>query len=154
MGNLQNLLYLRVFNNRLKSYLQNLLDLFAWNNTFTTLPKTIGDIESLLLVDVRHNTLTDLPLSVSQWSKVEHLYLAGNPLCAELEIPSNLENAKGLCEQQCSVDCHSNMLDNGVCDDKEYTFFYTKHANPNVKPKPNSGCNTVACEYDKGDCPR
>ena len=98
--------------------------------------------------------MTDLPSSVSQWSNVEYLYLAGNPLCANLNIPSNLEGAKGLCEQQCSVGCPSVWLGNGVCSDNDYIYHYTKDVDPNVKPKPNSGCNTKRCEYDKGDCPR
>ena len=160
MGNLQNLLSLRVFNNELKSLpdsvgnLQNLLYFYAWNNTLTSLPKTVGDMKSLIAVDVRHNGLTELPSSVSQWSKVEYLYVAGNPLCAELEIPSNLEGAKGLCEQQCSADCHAHWLGRYGCDDNDLTYYYSKDYNPNVKPKPNSGCNTAACEYDKGECPR
>jgi hypothetical protein len=160
VGNLQNLLYFRVFNNQLQSLpdsvgkLQNLLYFYAWNNTLTSLPTTVGDMKSLIWVDVRHNGLTDLPSSVSQWSKVEYLYLAGNPMCADLNIPSNLKGAKGLCEQQCSVDCPSFLLGRYGCDDNDLTYYYTKNYNPDVKPKPNSGCNTAACEYDKGECPR
>ena len=115
----------------------------------TSLPKSVGDMQSLIDVDVRRNGLTALPSSVSQWSKVKNLYLAGNPLCAKLDIPSNLIGAKGLCEQQCSADCPADWLGNDECDDNDYTYLYVK-----VKPKPNSGCNTAACEYDKGDCPR
>ena len=104
MGNLQNLLVLRAFNNQLKSLpdsvgkLQNLLHLNARSNELTALPKTVGDMTSLIRIDFRYNRLTDLPSSVSQWSKVEYLYLAGNPLCANLDIPSNLKGAKGLCD--------------------------------------------------------
>eukprot|EP00943_MAST-04B_sp_MAST-4B-sp1_P009868 g9868.t1 len=158
VGNLQNLLNLRVFNNRLKSLpdsvgnLQNLQRFLAWNNTLTSLPET-GDMESLTWVDVRHNGLTDLPSSVRQWSNIEYLHLAGNPLCADLDIPSNLKGVKGLCEQQCSVDCPSVWLGNGFCAN-DYIYENTKNYNPNAKPKPNTGCNTAACEYDKGDCPR
>eukprot|EP00505_MAST-04D_sp_SCG-Rhode-Island_P005068 Stramenopile-MAST_4_protein_5068 len=160
VGKLQNLLSLWVFNNQLKSLpdsvgnLQNLIELYAWNNTFTALPKTVSDMKSLIDVDVRHNGLTDLPSSVSQWGRVEYLYLAGNPMCANLDIPNNLKGAKGLCEQQCSVDCPAYLLGRYGCDDNDYTYHNTKKDNPNVKPKPNSGCNTAACEYDEGDCPR
>jgi F0F1-type ATP synthase delta subunit len=160
VGNLQNLIYLKVSNNTIESLpdsvgnLQNLLYLYAWNNTLTALPTMVGDMKSLIAVDVRHNGLTDLPSSVAQWSKVEYFYLAGNPLCADLEIPSNLKEAKGLCEQQCSADCPGDDLGDGECDDNDVTYQLTKNTNPNVKPKPNSGCNTDACEYDKGDCPR
>jgi Leucine-rich repeat (LRR) protein len=159
VGNLQNLRNLKVFNNQLESLpdsvgqLQNLFYLHAWNNTLTSLPKTIGNIKSLSEVDVRHNGLTNLPSSVSQWSWVEYLYLAGNPLCADLNIPSNLKGAKGLCEQQCSADCPASWLDDGVCGDNDFTYYHTKNVNPNAKPKPNSGCNTKSCNYDDGDCP-
>ena len=113
-------------------------------------------MQSLIDVDVRRNGLTALPSSVSQWSKVENLYLAGNPLCTKLDIPSNLKGAKGLCEQQCSADCPAHWLGNDLCDDNDYTYFIVQFYNMpiNVNPKPNSGCNTAACEYDKGDCPR
>ncbi len=162
VGKLHNLLGLLVFNNRLESLpdsvgeLQNLRYFFAWNNTLTTLHKTVGNIESLISVDVRHNGLTDLPSSVSKWSKVEYLALAGNPLCADLEIPNNLKGAKGLCNQQCSVDCPSDWLGRYGCDDNDFTYMFVQRNDVpiNVKPKSNSGCNTDACEYDKGECPR
>jgi len=162
VGNLQNLIELNIFNNRLESLpdnvrnLKNLLYFYAWNNALTALPKTVGDMKSLIWVDVRHNGLTDMPSSVTQWSKVEYLYLVGNPLCANLNIPSNLKGAKGLCEQQCSTNCLAHWLGDGECDDNGYTYGEVQANNVpiNVKPKPNSGCNTAACEYDKGDCPR
>jgi hypothetical protein len=163
VGNLRNLLSLRVFNNRLVSLpesvgkLHKLKLFYVWNNTLTSLPKTVGDMKSLIWVDVRHNGLTDLPSSVSQWSNIEYLYLAGNPLCAKLDIPSNLKVVNRLCEQQCSADCPSVWLGHYGCDDIDLTYYFTKKYNANVKnvkPKPNSGCNTPACEYDKGECPQ
>jgi Leucine-rich repeat (LRR) protein len=156
VGKLLNLIHFEASKNRLTflpdsvGNLKNLIWLYAWNNTLTSLPKTVGNMKSLIDVDVRHNGLTDLPSSVSQWNNIEYLYLAGNPLCANLNIPSNLKGAKGLCEQQCSADCPSVWLGDGFCGDNDYTYHY----NPNVKPKPNSGCNTAACEYDRGDCPQ
>ena len=114
-------------------------------------------MKSLIWIDFRRNGLIDLPSSVSKWSKVEYLYLAGNPLCADdVNIPSNLKGAKGLCEQQCSADCPAHWLGDYGCDDNDYTYYIVQlHNVPmNLKPKPNSGCNTAACEYDKGECPR
>ena len=160
VGKLRNLVELLVFNNQLKSLpdsvgnLQNVQHFLAWNNTLTALPKTVGDMKSLIRVALRHNRLVDLPSSVSQWRNIEYLYVAGNPLCADLSIPSNLKGAKGLCEQQCSVDCPAHFLDHDGCHDNDYTYYLTKRYNPNAQPKPNSGCNTAACEYDKGECPR
>ena len=110
----------------------------------------------LIWVDFRRNGLTDLPSSVSKWSNVEYLYLAGNPLCADVNIPSNLKVAKGLCKQQCSADCPADWLGRFGCNDNNYTYALVQSTNApmNAKPKPNSGCNTPACEYDKGNCPR
>ena len=161
VGNLQRLKYLWIFNNRLTSLpnslgnLPNLRDLFAWNNSLNDLPETIGNIESLIVVDVRHNKLVSLPSSVSQWGMVQYLYLAGNPLCVGLNVPSNLNGAIGLCKQQCSVDCPSEWLGRYGCNDNDKTF-HTLQAQgiQNVKPKQNSGCNTAACAYDEGECPR
>jgi len=163
VGNLHRLMRLYVFNNQLKSLpdsvgnLQKLITFYAWNNTLAALPKTIGNMKSLIAVDVRHNSLRNLPSSASQWSNIEYLYLTGNPMCANLNIPSNLEGAIGLCEQQCSADCPGIFLGNGKCNDLHF-IYATVAANRFPiylkKPKPNSGCNTAACEYDKGDCPR
>ena len=158
MGGLKNLIHLRVFNNQLESLpasmgkLENLLEIIAWNNSLTSLPETAGNMKSLTHVDVRHNKLDSLPASASKWSKMEYLYLAGNPLCPDLDIPSNLKQAKGLCETQCSVDCFALWLGDGLCDDNSYNYADTKDIDPTVEPKPNSGCNTAACDYDKGDC--
>ena len=160
VGDLKNLFYLRVFNNQLRSLpdsvgdLKNLFLLYASNNTITRLPESIGNVNSLIQVDVRHNNLASLPSSIRQWDKLEYLYLAGNPLCLNFDTPNNLRDAKGLCEQQCSVDCPSVKLGKYGCDDNDLTYSLTKDYNPNAKPKPNSGCNTANCEYDKGDCPR
>jgi Leucine-rich repeat (LRR) protein len=160
VGKLQKMLKLSIYNNQLQSLpdstekLHNLVEVLAWNNSLTSLPKMVGTMKSLNHVDVRWNNLGHLPSSVSKWDKIKYLYLEGNPLCIDLNIPSNLKGANGLCEQQCSMDCPDNWLGSGACDDNHNTYHYTKNIDPSIKPKPNSGCNTLACEYDKGDCPR
>jgi Leucine-rich repeat (LRR) protein len=160
VGDLKNLLNLYVYNNQLRSLpesvgnLKNLLKLWVWNNRITSLPESIGGIRPLHYVDVRHNNLTSLPASISEWDHLEYLHLAGNPLCLNLDIPSKFRDVGGLCERQCSVDCPSFLLGNERCDDNEYSYFDTKDYDPYAKPRPNSGCNTAACSYDKGDCPR
>ena len=157
VGNLKHLQYLRVYNNRLVSLpdsvgkLQALEMFLAWNNKLTSLPNAVGYIKSIIWADVRNNNLTNLPYSLRQWNNVRFLYLAGNPLCLHLEIPSHVERASGLCDKQCSADCPVHSLGQYGCDDNDYTYRYSPFK---VKPKSNSGCNTVACEYDKGECPR
>jgi len=155
------LVELWVSNNRLTSLpnsvgrLQNLLSIYASNNTLTSLPETVGEIKSLQIVDLRRNTLVKLPSSVSQWINIEYLYVAGNPLCETSSIPNNLKGAKQLCKEQCSVDCVDNMLGDNICNDNDLNYFLARYYRfQNAKPKANSGCNTAACGYDKGDCPR
>jgi hypothetical protein len=158
VGNLNNLISLIIYNNQIRSFpdsigkLKSLQYLYAWNNSLTLLPKSMGGMMSLSYVDFRHNHLDHLPVSASKWTNVKSLYLVGNPLCPNLDIRSNLKGAIGLCEPQCSVDCPADWLGDGVCDDGDHIYFSSRHINPLVKPKPNSGCNTPACEYDKGDC--
>ena len=79
-------------------------------------------MNSLAAIDFRHNDLTVLPSSVSQWNNIYSLYLEGNPLCKKLSIPTNLNGAKGMCEQQCSVDCNGDLLGNSMCDDNDYNY--------------------------------
>ena len=77
-------------------------------------------------------------------------------MCDNIDLPSNFNNAKGLCEEQCSVDCPSVWRGDGDCDDGDYVYFYVQlyRIAFNIEPKPNSGCNTKSCNYDDGDCPR
>ena len=136
-GDLINLRSFAAQNNRLKSLpisvgsLEKLEYIQVWNNSLASLPDDIGSTKSMLLVDVRHNQLSELPASVRKWTNIKYLYLSGNPLCDRLDIPSNLETADGLCEDQCAVNCPMNWIADGVCD---------------------IGCNTKSCEHDKGDC--
>jgi hypothetical protein len=159
VGNIKSLLSVRVDNNRLTSLpnslgnLNLLVALFAWNNSLTSLPNALGNLKSLIVLDVRQNRIKGLPPSANQWS-MKYLYLARNPLCTNFDIPSNLKGAKGLCKEQCSVNCPAIWLNDGKCADGEGSYVFIKDIVPGAKPKPDSGCNTAACEYDKGDCPR
>ena len=112
-------------------------------------------MKSLSQVDLRHNDLTYLPSTAGKWSNVEYLYLAGNPLCRNSNIPTVLKKAQGLCEQQCSEGCPSDLLGRYGCDDDDHTYhIIVSDLNypTEIQPKPNSGCNTEVCEYDKGEC--
>jgi hypothetical protein len=164
LGNLKRLRMLNVYNNLLKSlpdsveHLQGLLYFHAWNNTLALLPNNIGNMKALAVIDVRRNNLTKLPDSIGELKHVEYLYLAGNPLCL-LSLPNvgKLDSTTGFCESQCSADCPAYWLGDTVCGDNNRNYALLKDENVNlilkVKPQLNSGCNTAACHYDKGDCP-
>ena len=111
-------------------------------------------LQRLAKVDFRHNNLKQLPSTSNKWNNIQYLYLANNPLCDDNEVsfPPNLEDAIGLCKQQCTADCPSFWLHNGWCDDSDYAFYYMKSYKPDIKPKHNSGCNVADCQYDTGDC--
>ena len=125
--------------------------LYAWNNTFNSLPERLGSINSLVDVDVRHNQLKAVPSFSSD--NLYYLGLEGNPLCENGNLP-NQNGVEGMCTKQCGFDCPSVWLENYWCDDNDFTYDHVKINNikVNIQPKPNSGCNTAACEYDKGDC--
>ena len=119
--------------------------------TFTSLPKSLGRVDSLEHVDVRHNQLAAVPSFSSD--SLRYLGLTGNPVCDNGKIP-NMIGVEGMCAKQCGFDCPSVWLEVDGCDDNDYTYFIVNRENlpMNIQPKPNSGCNTAACEYDKGQC--
>jgi hypothetical protein len=161
IGQLENLLILQVQNNQLSSLPESIgkLDkmrvLLAWSNNLTTLPYSVGNLKSLQFVDFRHNNITKLPPTINKWNNIEYFYTAGNKVCNDVDLPSNFDKAKGLCKEQCSVDCPSVWRGDGYCGDNIQLFFYVKTYDIplDIKPKPSSGCNTKSCNYDDGDCP-
>ena len=160
IGDLHTLVYLSVQNNHLTTLpnrmgnLKRLRSLYAWNNSIKSLPENFGDLNSLQIVDFRHNELRNLPLSIQKLAAVKHFYVAGNYLCPNEDFPSNLVGAQGLCTYQCSTDCPSLWLDNGMCDDNEYLYLVRVQLNMPmaVVPQRDAGCNTLTCNYDAGSC--
>ncbi len=159
VGGLKRLVTVSVENNRLKRLpksigrWQYLNSFYAWNNILDHLPDTVGEWKYVRTIDLRHNQLENLPHDANEWENIEFLYLAGNPMCVRhLNIPIQLQQAKGLCQKQCSVNCEDQWLGDGYCGDYDHAYESRRNVDPNIKPKPNSGCNTAACEYDKGDC--
>ena len=133
---------------------KNLHEFYGWNNSLTALPSGVKNLKFITAFDARYNQFTELPSSTNQWTGIEYLGLYGNPLCANFDIPSNLKGAKGLCEKQCAMDCPNFWLGDASCDDNEYTYNIIKAVQfpMDNTAKPNSGCNTATCEYDKGAC--
>eukprot|EP00505_MAST-04D_sp_SCG-Rhode-Island_P001463 Stramenopile-MAST_4_protein_1463 len=150
IGDLHTLVYLSVQNNHLTTLpnrmgnLKRLRSLYAWNNSIKSLPENFGEMNSLQIVDFRHNELRNLPLSIQKLAAVKHFFVAGNYLCPNEDFPSNLVGAQGLCTYQCSTDCPSLWLDNGMCDDNEYLYLVRVRFNMPmaVVPQRDAGCNT------------
>ena len=153
IGQLENIATFHAYNNQLESLpkslgnLKNLPSLYAWNNSLTELPDNIGEMRSLRIADFRHNHLTHLPASISKWVNVQDFYLAGNPLCLNLDLPNNLQLVRGLCDRQCSADCPKGWINDAECDDSDYSYTF-----PGSYAKKGLGCNTDACGYDGEDC--
>jgi hypothetical protein len=163
VGEFSPLFHLTMYNNNItklpKSFMKfkNLHKFYAYNNYVKTLPDNFGDFEKLSKVDIRNNKIGQLPTSINTLKNMKSFYVAKNPLCsdADFAFPKNFDGVKGLCDEQCSSNCHSTSLGNGICDDNEYNFFYAKAFFPNDENVPlpiDDGCNVEECNYDKGDC--
>lgn len=76
----------------------SLVDLNASENQLTSIPSSIGTIESLLYADFANNQITDIPESITNLQDLKWLNLEGNPLdeadIIELrdEMPSTIIN--------------------------------------------------------------
>ena len=46
---------------------------------------------------------------------------------------SDLKGTKGICEEQCSVDCINVCLGDKTCDDNDYTYHTLKHVDSDVR---------------------
>ena len=163
---MKNLKWLRASHNQLTTLpatigqLTKLGYLDVANNTLLSLPESIGDLRQLQVLNSKNNLLSSLPNSLIKLNDLHYAYFEGNPLCSagfNYKFPTNLLKAEGLCKKQCSVDCLDIFLDDKVCDDGDYTYARSKNQFPDatapLKPIPNAGCNTAACDYDGGDCP-
>jgi len=157
IGSLKNLKSLYLYGNSIGELpdsiteLKNLQRLFGYNNSLSKLPENIGNMRRLEDIDFRSNLLKELPISVSNLKNVANFYVARNPLCPAYKFPSNLVEAEGLCEEQCSPTCWNKWKGSGFCTDNELSHEYSDGYIP---PTANSGCNTANCNYSDGDCPR
>ena len=145
-----NLRYVMLDGNNLKSIPDHIVNLkkslvvlHAQNQNLTYLPKDLGSLINLKILDVRNNSLTMLPDSVKNLKRMEYLYLYANPLCsngwmemAPEEVKEMAEKRKGEedqagCAKQCSPYCQNRFLNYKIC---------------------GRDCNSKECEYQKGAC--
>ena len=90
--------------------------------------RSLGSIDSLVYVDVRHNQLAAVP-SFSSEQLGRYLGLEGNPLCENGNLP-NLNGVEGMCTKQCTgLIVQVFGWENYGCDDNDYTYLYVKTAN-------------------------
>ena len=104
-------------------------------NNLTEFPPSFAKLRFLKVLDIRNNSIEHLP----GWNtlvSMEHLYVAGNPLCQKGWVGTGRVRAlmakeQGGCTRQCSDMCLNSSLDNGGCDIQ---------------------CNVPECNYDNGSC--
>jgi len=102
IGNLQNLLYLNLYNNQLSSLpesfgnLQNLLYLNLYNNQLSSLPESFGNLQNLSELHLSDNQLSSLPESFGNLQNLSDLYLSDNQLSSLPESIGNLQNLSDL----------------------------------------------------------
>lgn len=71
-------------------------ELEIWGKESTTLPESIGNLESLKNLDLEHNELTTLPESIGKLKRLTYLYLYDNQLETLPDSFSNLTMLKEL----------------------------------------------------------
>ena len=156
-----------IYNNKLQSLpaslgkLKDLLEIYAWNNSIGTLPVELENLRDVELIDFRQNDITEFPSSfLHKWPKIQYIYLDGNPVCGGIRLSEDKRFLEGtMCIEQCSMDCENRWINNGKCDDNDYTF--DDHLQDisrsivrarQVSPAAGEGCNVHLCENDGEDC--
>ena len=157
------------------SWLRKLKELRAENNSLIRLPANIANMPNLEVISFRGNNMENLPKSVGSLHFLKALYIAGNPICRNIEsgkkMPSEFrvlgeKEVRGLCEKQCAPACVNQNVGDNVCDDPKFVSFFRvldsafkKELSSSIYGAPNArtsidgnGCNNKKCKYDGGDC--
>ena len=108
-----------------------LIFLGATQNRLTTLPSSMKDLENLVSLDLRNNSIVDIT-PIESLTNLDRLLVANNPICVNgFNVPNGIQNAWN-CSGQCSDMCIDDLyLKDGTC---------------------NSHCNVPQCGFDGGDC--
>ena len=107
-------------------------------NNLTNFPSDFLSLQYLSLLDVRNNTLEELPSWFNHLEALENLIVAQNPLCTNGWVDIVKGKLRTLvskdgegCSEQCSPMCLNFYLENSGCD---------------------FSCNVPSCNYDNGKC--
>ena len=98
IGNFENLEFLYLFGNRLKTFppeigkLKKLKGLYAPQNQLTSLPPQIGELENLMHLELYTNSLMSLPPEIGKLRHLEILNLNQNDLRSLPDTIANLKN--------------------------------------------------------------
>merc|ERR1712224_782898 len=124
--NLEFLIVLALNGNHLTSLPANIGDLKRTlvklevsRNNLTAFPPSFLNLENLEQLDARNNSLTSLP-PWNKLAKLQHLTVAGNPLCTNGWVGSGrvkelMEKEGEGCTPQCSDMCLNTYLENEKC---------------------------------------
>ncbi|OLY64971.1 hypothetical protein BWD12_18470 [Leptospira santarosai serovar Bananal] len=67
-----------------------------WDNTLTTLPKEIGNLQNLQKLNLNNNPLTTLPKEIGKLQNLQQLFLGGNQFTTLPKEIGNLQNLQKL----------------------------------------------------------
>ncbi len=115
--------------------LPNLHRLILSNNNIDFLPDTIGDLESVTIIDVSDNQLTSIPDVVVKLQKLEILDVSANPLTLS-SIPDTLKNRENL-----------QIYANDILPESPFQQLVNMYAQ-SVRPDPDTIVNSIL----EGNC--
>jgi hypothetical protein len=145
----QSLKYLFLDGNHIPALPSNIGDLnqlifFTLHNNLRIqiIPKSIGNMMNLEVLDIRNNNVSFLPNAIESLKRLRYMYLENNPICSNgwmaaaknkgfVEKLGSLPDGGGRCSKQCSPYCADDALKDRRCLRE---------------------CNSKACKFQNGVC--
>jgi hypothetical protein len=166
VNELKNLQSIWLFDNQIKNIEESafcnhdkLQQIGIWNNKLDGIPECIMTLKQLSFFDIRYNKIASIDANLLSWcNSLDYCSIANNPICS-------VDKEGNVCEKQCSINCPKAWLGNNYqCDDERYHYSYyheSTTAHPGIDfdqrfieslRNNESGCFTIQCGYDQGEC--